>query len=166
MQIQNSRLIGSPPHGRGKGFSSRWTGIGMRITPAWAGKRSKNNSQEKTGTDHPRMGGEKSCRTSATPTPWGSPPHGRGKDENYLHHGFEHGITPAWAGKRICLADNTSLHKDHPRMGGEKPVLSLASSMPRRITPAWAGKRSISKPIKSTPADHPRMGGEKDSRGC
>ena len=75
-----SRLIvGSPPHGRGKGCAGVKGRSPFRITPAWAGKR------------HPSR-----CPPLR---PVGSPPHGRGKviqkdkTNDWLR------ITPAWAGK-------------------------------------------------------------------
>ena len=72
-----------------------------------------------------------------------------------------HGITPAWAGKRIWRSPHERFFQDHPRVGGEK---SFAASSLRRglgspphgrgkvveicdvvalvgITPARAGKR-------------------------
>ena len=37
-----------------------------------------------------------------------------------------HGITPAWAGKSICLALPITAPRDHPRMGGEKSASMAA----------------------------------------
>ena len=54
---------GSPPHGRGKENIPGPQLGAERITPAWAGKRSRNMACTKSGRDHPRMGGEK--RTAA-----------------------------------------------------------------------------------------------------
>ena len=70
------------------------------------------------------------------------------------------GITPAWAGKRLCLYITIRARGDHPRVGGEKLANYLLEpldkgSPPRGrgkvhfcfggphcvgITPAWAGK--------------------------
>ena len=50
---------GSPPHGRGKGDEEDKKVIGMRITPAWAGKSSIATRKTQSTGDHPRMGGEK-----------------------------------------------------------------------------------------------------------
>ena len=51
--------MGSPPRGRGKGNQAfSWYGS-SRITPAWAGKRSKNPEIWRSYRDHPRVGGEK-----------------------------------------------------------------------------------------------------------
>ena len=57
--VRHCRVLGSPPHGRGKAYSTTTTTTSYRITPAWAGK--SNNQPVATGfcRDHPRMGGEK-----------------------------------------------------------------------------------------------------------
>ena len=57
--MEQKRLQGSPPRGRGKevdgfGFSCRYG-----ITPAWAGKRPSARQRHKGPGDHPRVGGEK-----------------------------------------------------------------------------------------------------------
>ena len=92
-----------------------------------------------------------------------------------------HGITPAWAGKRLVISIPGPTLQDHPRMGGEKYVskalLFLSVGSPphgrgkvvylsvsifsARITPAWAGKRPVSWATGPASKDHPRMGGEK-----
>ena len=50
-----------------------------RITPACAGKRSSRFRPCKTGTDHPRMCGEKGIMPVIKSSTTGSPPHVRGK---------------------------------------------------------------------------------------
>ena len=91
----------------------------------------------------------------------GSPPHGRGKGVCPYLLSFGHGITPAWAGKRVARRCAPLRGRDHPRMGGEKaknPQVCLAGL---RITPAWAGKSSEKNIVQMNLKDHPRMGGEK-----
>ena len=107
------------------------------------------------------MGGEKRRVQQQDHLQAGSPPRGRGKaafdDNGYVNIG----ITPAWAGKRYLYTMSAPSARDHPRVGGEKPidavkVLRKEGSPPRgrgkaivkqmaaaleRITPAWAGKR-------------------------
>ena len=51
---------GSPPRGRGKEVADEGIGGIIRITPAWAGKRTGASASWTTVRDHPRMGGEKS----------------------------------------------------------------------------------------------------------
>ena len=111
----------------------------------------------------------------------GSPPHGRGKDAEFVVTVAGGGITPAWAGKSRTSTGSCHFWEDHPRMGGEKPVAmhsltTKAGSPPRgrgkgwpppplglspRITPAWAGKSTALIPGLACARDHPRVGGEK-----
>ena len=127
------------------------------------------------------MCGEKSIRRIMQSKVMGSPPRMRGKAVaifRQLHHGR---ITPAYAGKRDSIPQQSSLRRDHPRVCGEKPRIFFmsirsAGSPPRvrgkvmafsssdsafRITPACAGKRiqNEAEPRKWT--DHPRVCGEK-----
>ena len=93
------------------------------------------------------------------------------------------GITPAYAGKRLCLSLSFAPLWDHPRVCGEKlcpaePYYFFGGSPPRmrgkgqkglifvlqpRITPAYAGKRRAAKRYKRLLWDHPRVCGEKDA---
>ena len=54
-------LSGSPPRGRGKVLRIRPLRNSVRITPAWAGKRSQLPCKRPDTRDHPRVGGEKCC---------------------------------------------------------------------------------------------------------
>ena len=132
---------------------------------------------------NPRTCGEKlflyrlGCKTG------GSPPHGRGKENQQQRRPKAMRITPAQAGKR---GSGLLFHRvwwDHPRVGGEKPGtpwrwLMVTGSPPRGrgkaaerpgrffrqgITPAWAGKRYSSRCGEFCTGDHPRVGGEKFS---
>ena len=119
-------------------------------------------------------------RFSCTNSVPGSPPRGRGKGKarNAVTHQLR--ITPAWAGKSICLALPITAPRDHPRVGGEKgqayPCTRKPQGSPPRgrgkgrchhlvilvngITPAWAGKSPLRPRRARPPPDHPRMGGE------
>ena len=113
----------------------------------------------------------------------GSPPRGRGKVSRGRGKLKNVGITPAWAGKSLCVLMLATLVRDHPRVGGEKrrvlgrPHLRIGSP-PRgrgkvfavgsrnctsRITPAWAGKSRKGLRQLFRVEDHPRVGGEKSS---
>ena len=158
---QLSLLGGSPPHGRGKACRHAQLDNQGRITPAWAGKRLAPAPTGFKSQDHPRVGGEKHGSDSWSGVCQGSPPRGRGKGGLLVCGQGRHGITPAWAGKRVCSGLCYVLGWDHPRVGGEKgravlgPVLGTGSPPRGRgkdlaksarwkgagITPAWAGKR-------------------------
>ena len=70
------------------------------------------------------MGGEKSAFAMLRALVFGSPPHGRGKVGTVTAALGDLGITPAWAGKRELRLNIELITKDHPRMGGEKLVIS------------------------------------------
>ena len=98
---------------------------------------------------------------------------------NVPGHGL--GITPAWAGKRRRVLVKLAASRDHPRVGGEKPIsgkeLDAELGSPPRgrgkgvclfpalaaigITPAWAGKSDNTNAGLCNARDHPRVGGEK-----
>ena len=109
----------------------------------------------------------------------------RGKAKHTHAFQFRHRITPACAGKRLCLTCVLAILWDHPRMCGEKGLSTFWSrnhsgSPPRMrgkvraqcvqrdcvgITPAYAGKRDLFPAGKTAPRDHPRMCGEKPAAG-
>ena len=94
-----------------------------------------------------------------------------------------HGITPAYAGKRARSPPPPSGRWDHPRVCGEKSMMSrvllfMVGSPPRMrgkvraaplgagdagITPACAGKRGEGQGGPAGLWDHPRVCGEKKS---
>ena len=93
----------------------------------------------------------------------------------------ETGITLAYAGKSRVAALRLTLHRDHPRVCGEKPAVAVLfsktmGSPPRMrgkekgrrthkvksgITPAYAGKSAYLSPEDTAGRDHPRVCGEK-----
>ena len=52
--------------------------------------------------------------------PLGSPPRMRGKARQAVYKDIKHGITLAYAGKSRVAALRLTLHRDHPRVCGEK----------------------------------------------
>ena len=92
---------GSPPRGRGKVGVRPQGPHALGITPAWAGKSYVFGPFRPGSWDHPRVGGEKApARRKNLPAP-GSPPRGRGKDEQGTGPPPGSRITPAWAGKSL-----------------------------------------------------------------
>ena len=174
----------SPPRMRGKVHSTVYADGSSRITPAYAGKRSRCTFVQRLRWDHPRVCGEKTSASSLFNTAAGSPPRVRGK-ELRVETCFSHdGITPAYAGKRVSRSRAKTGEWDHPRVCGEKTPFSENSftksgSPPRMrgkaepdcmgtleggITPAYAGKRSLPLMQASSSQDHPRVCGEKPNR--
>ena len=70
-----------------------------RITPAHAGKTSLCSLGVCRQKDHPRACGENEKRVEELGKVMGSPPRMRGKLNEETNRKFQHGITPAHAGK-------------------------------------------------------------------
>ena len=91
---------GSPPRMRGKVAGAARRDFLTGITPAYAGKRDRQDQQRAVRGDHPRVCGEKLYALLVAGSLMGSPPHVRGK-------------------AAVIGSDKLS-HKDHPRMCREK----------------------------------------------
>ena len=133
--------------------------------------------------DHPRLRGEKHANALLDDDDEGSPPLTRGKVLNPGSNAASARITPAYAGKSALSLAYPTNARDHPRLRGEKAVVSFNScrhsgSPPLtrgkaqgfhhlrrniRITPAYAGKRDRLTLWLGTAWDHPRLRGEKFS---
>ena len=159
-RLQPVAACGSPPRMRGKATPSTASGCGVRITPAYAGKRQALVTHVSTPEDHPRVCGEKNAGKYITIRHTGSPPRMRGKGILAKSTDWQYRITPAYAGKSDKHQAQLVQAEDHPRVCGEKSFRSTAftvipGSPPRmrgkgtpcgliwsraRITPAYAGK--------------------------
>ena len=159
--LQGQITLGSPPRMRGKAIAARRQPLGLRITPAYAGKSVVPENLDALCKDHPRVCGEKRVRLAFICGIWGSPPRMRGKDKVLEVVPQNTGITPAYAGKSCIIARFCYLVWDHPRVCGEKPALLISPANAARITPAYAGKRSVRMSRFGTNGDHPRVCGEK-----
>ena len=145
------RILGSPPHVRGKVELSHDAKGEIRITPAYAGKRAAPVGGFLRWWDHPRMCGEKQVPNLEITRSRGSPPHVRGKVVFQFLPAFGAGITPAYAGKRMETVAEAGRTGDHPRVCGEKPPSSLRGflrlgSPPRMRGKAGAGAREGGRP--------------------
>ena len=181
LRVDLQVVLGSPPHTRGKVRKNSIRGCISRITPAHAGKSSKEMRSAVTEKDHPRTRGEKGVFPCSTYRANGSPPHTRGKGFSLVVLSSSSRITPAHAGKSPFLYIIFHFVEDHPRTRGEKLTNLLSSIMnigspphtrgkvpshgrddpQRRITPAHAGKRGSRACRKCWRWDHPRTRGEK-----
>ena len=90
-------------------------------------------------------------------------------------------IIPAYAGKSLRLPASGSRWRDHPRLRGEKKIMTPPLSLPKgsspltrgkdagytaadsglRIIPAYAGKSYFLPEHRKKFEDHPRLRGEK-----
>ena len=105
---------------RGKAVFGALMLIGIRITPAYAGKRIFRTDAFLYLQDHPRLCGEKSRSQQLQYSWWGSPPPMRGKDKHQHLEICTQRITPAYAGKSVNVKHATRVTQDHPRLCGEK----------------------------------------------
>ena len=153
--------MGSPPHMQGKAKAYLEACFALRITPAHAGKSQLYRTARRPSGDHPRACGEKMGLNWRPPYTMGSPPRMRGKGTSRFRGRCPSRITPAHAGKRPALLAAPRGPRDHPRVCGEKSLMtcrrifwtgspphmrgkakpSSLGSLERRITPAHAGKR-------------------------
>ena len=94
-------VLGSPPRMRGKVGLLHGHIIAIGITPAHAGKRRSIGRLSQPTRDHPRVCGEKCSSVRSASHRRGSPPRVRGKVCDLTIIRVHHGITPAYAGKRL-----------------------------------------------------------------
>ena len=154
-------MTGSPPPMRGKVRPVHLFRHGIGITPAYAGKSRSVRRSGILTQDHPRLCGEKLTVTVSHASESGSPPPMRGKGTLPVSVRSARRITPAYAGKSDTKHTVLEHRKDHPRLCGEKAIVTsvpcsvlgspppmrgkafLSGSLrtPTRITPAYAGKR-------------------------
>ena len=92
-------FMGSPPLTRGKDSQVPFLLHLCRITPAYAGKSSRDRALKRAHEDHPRLRGEKHFFFIFALPPVGSPPLTRGKVQRLLLLRLQARITPAYAGK-------------------------------------------------------------------
>ncbi len=121
------QAVGSPPHMRGKACVRSYQKGIRRITPAYAGKSLEHAAFTLDTKDHPRICGEKIKFQRPNSNLQGSPPHMRGKAPAAILDIMHEGITPAYAGKSNVSAYFIRMHRDHPRICGEK-VLNCSGS--------------------------------------
>ena len=90
--------------------------------------------------DHPRVGGEKLSLFRFIAFLLGSPPRGRGKALPGRQLAEPRGITPAQAGKRLFCPPRPLFCRDHPRMGGEKDLVTKYAREMQGSPPHGRGK--------------------------
>ena len=131
---------GSPPRMRGKVQLQPGQPAALGITPTYAGKSCWPSCVPAVSRDHPRVCGEKSQSTSASPRALGSPPRMRGKGVKQSNSRIRMGITPAYAGKSCIYRSTTSISWDHPRVCGEKSFKTSTSCWSKGSPPRMRGK--------------------------
>ena len=138
--IAHGMIAGSPPRVRGKVRLRNLVEVRFGITPAYAGKSSRQPGAGRWRRDHPRVCGEKTSAMSSSVSRPGSPPRMRGKGVCQPRLEGAGRITPACAGKSCSCPRRPPSGRDHPRVCGEKPTqtaptpVSPISSMARWVT--------------------------------
>ena len=118
---------GSPPRMRGR-VKQLYVLMMLRgITPAYAGKSTKDRGQAPGHRDHPRVCGEESGQALTRCARPGSPPRMRGRVGWSAERSGPEGITPAYAGKSYVFWPSPARSWDHPRVCGEESPSSLPS---------------------------------------
>ncbi|SES04329.1 hypothetical protein SAMN05443377_1391 [Propionibacterium cyclohexanicum] len=179
-----SRVMGSPPHSRGRPYAGVVEAGVEGLTPAFAGK---TRSPQRWGDDeraHPRIRGEDQGGDGAGRAPRGSPPHSRGRQHVRCFVFSDGGLTPAFAGKTSTMRPRPGRTGAHPRIRGEDwqwrvMLTSWLGSPPHSrgrltirattrasagLTPAFAGKTATSRPARRRMTAHPRIRGEDPDR--
>ena len=172
---------GSSPHARGTLGRILADGTGCRFIPACAGNATHHATQNPRNTVHPRMRGERQGTSPATKKATGSSPHARGT-RTLPEVAFKPiRFIPACAGNARPGGGTTFRPTVHPRMRGERSVMSGPSaartgSSPhargtqdsgefgrhaRRFIPACAGNAISDTPRCQGATVHPRMRGER-----
>ena len=147
------------------------------------GKDEDSETSIRNYGDHPRICGEKQRHRRHSVSALGSPPHMRGKACTPATFHLTRRITPAYAGKSAPALRPRILHRDHPRICGEKLEITGNGSEGKGspphmrgkappdavrilcggITPAYAGKSRSHVHHRLIVGDHPRICGEKRS---
>ena len=117
--VENATTQGSPPQVRGKLVDIVVWVVGLRITPAGAGKTIKLFVSFSAGGDHPRRCGENGAHARRWCCEMGSPPQVRGKPHYMGLISVLSRITPAGAGKTETYHHGQQHIQDHPRRCGE-----------------------------------------------
>ena len=150
------------------------------IIPAYAGNTPDVASVVLSAWDHPRVCGEHRPATADSASGAGSSPRMRGTHADWLEGRRVLGIIPAYAGNTLDRLFALNLKRDHPRVCGEHPSMSIIlplteGSSPRmrgtlltlifpcpasRIIPAYAGNTPAGYSVAWCVRDHPRVCGE------
>ena len=129
---------------RGKAETPCPVSAGLRITPAYAGKRMSISTPSASDRDHPRLCGEKYFRLCSVADLDGSPPPMRGKVQSAPKEITQNRITPAYAGKSLNILWCMALLTGSPPPMRGKAIFEPSILFITRITPAYAGKRDFS----------------------
>src|SRR4051794_1370419 len=151
--------VGSPPLARGGPRVVEHAGVGLRLTPARAGRTAATWARRSAAPAHPRSRGEDRTKYVVSAGPSGSP-RSRGEDEDRLkspssadgspplarggrprHHRRSHAgrLTPARAGRTPGGRRSSGTSPAHPRSRGEDRGSDLRPGAPAGSPPLARG---------------------------
>ena len=133
------------------------------IIPACAGNTPVRLSPAGSPWDHPRVCGEHASHGKEKGMDWGSSPRVRGTPLVPGIAGNRRGIIPACAGNTPGCCSPPGHSRDHPRVCGEHPPLSILSTEPLGSSPRVRGTRACETWSARSGRDHPRVCGEHGS---
>ena len=134
LRKDHPRLCGEKPNPDSPGTQA------YRITPAYAGKSGLKGKPLLAREDHPRLCGEKFRHARWNASGRGSPPPMRGKAFSINCRKLDTRITPAYAGKSFSAEYAPHSCRDHPRLCGEKSLISSSCSCALGSPPPMRGK--------------------------
>src|SRR5690606_36520485 len=94
-------------------------GVGLRNTPASAGRTAAQRPGRPAPAEHPRVGGEDDRPTRPRPGGHGTPPRRRGGRVERAQGRAHRRNTPASAGRTPASPAASTPAPEHPRVGGE-----------------------------------------------
>ena len=151
---------------RGKGIEACFHVQQLRITPAYAGKRTMTDISDAPTRDHPRICGEKLMNISTPTALQGSPPRMRGKAGIAAGTCRAVRITPAYAGKSLHGKGRGGAAGDHPRICGEKKIERMVLMMAMGSPPHMRGKGYTRRAYRECPRITPAYAGKRDRSFC
>ena len=111
--------FGSSPRVRGKRCCVEFKAPALRLIPACAGKTDPQGESQDQARAHPRVCGENLHEIKDDEQLEGSSPRVRGKRDQRIIRGYNHGLIPACAGKTPWPPPGLSWPRAHPRVCGE-----------------------------------------------
>ena len=156
----------TPPLARGRLVGRHPKSIGLRNTPACAGKTDESAAHDRAIEKHPRLRGEDLPCGVTSVVSEETPPLARGRLKCARPMPVYAGNTPACAGKTRCLRCRTVPLRKHPRLRGEDGTHVMVGYAAVGNTPACAGKTQCSRACRREGGKHPRLRGEDHGRSC
>ena len=119
LRINQMEDLGAPPLTRERLSACISVTLFVRITPAGAGKTFQLRRRKILAWEHPRLRGKDKFNNNPLELLEGSPPLTRERRSVAPVKSSLSRITPAYAGKTICLRRPIAVLWDHPRLRGK-----------------------------------------------